>query len=641
MKVFGALLVSLAVLAAAASPAAALVVETPTGPIGYLPLERAPRAGGAALGSTPPKGAEPPLLYHGGPVMHSQTAYAIFWAPSGYSFPSGYRAGIETYLQNVAADSGKPSNVYSVSAQYTDGTGHATYSDSFGGSVTDENAYPTSGTCPTYSGAEAFTACISDKKLEDQVELVVAAQGWPTGLGAEYYVVLPPHAGSCFDAAGTSCFDKQFCAYHSYSEPEEEIYANISYSPGDPFGCGVGEYPNGHENGNVDDTLSGLSHEANESITDPLLSAWFDKKGFENGDECRNSSNDYGTPLGGSSGALFNQAIGAGHYFLQREWSNDVEDCAQRVTPATPAISGPEEAAPEESLFFDGSGSTAGAGGIVSYAWKFGDGSTASGPTASHSYASSGVYTVTLTVKDDGAFSYSTTHEVTVAAPNPQRTLTVVLPGGGSGIVTGSGISCSETCTHKYADGESVTLNAAPSPGSIFSGWSGESCTGTGSCELTMSADREVTATFTGLRVLTVSLDGEGSGSVTGSGISCPATCSHSYPSGESVTLAASPAAGSTFTGWSGAGCGGTGVCSVTMSAAEKVTGTFALVPPIGEDSGGSESQAGPAAPVAVSTPVLAPLVPTRAVKCRKGFRRVRKRGKAVCVKVKKHRKHR
>ena len=62
---------------------------------------------------------------------------------------------------------------------------------------------------------------------------------------------------------------------------------------------------------------------------------------------------------------------------------------------------------------------------------------------------------------------------------------------------------------------------------------------------------------------LTVSLAGSGSGRVTGSGISCPGTCSHSYTAGTTVTLTASAASGSNFSGWSGGVCSGTGTCTV------------------------------------------------------------------------------
>jgi hypothetical protein len=75
---------------------------------------------------------------------------------------------------------------------------------------------------------------------------------------------------------------------------------------------------------------------------------------------------------------------------------------------------------------------------------------------------------------------------------------------------------------------------------------------------------------------LNVSVAGDGSGEVTGSGILCGFICSDSYPSGTAVTLTATPDSSSSFTGWSGGGCSGTGVCVVTMSAAQNVTASFA-----------------------------------------------------------------
>lgn len=53
-------------------------------------------------------------------------------------------------------------------------------------------------------------------------------------------------------------------------------------------------------------------------------------------------------------------------------------------------------------IYFSGAGSYDKDGEIVSYSWSFGDGATATGPEASHSYSEPGHYTVTLTVKDDG-----------------------------------------------------------------------------------------------------------------------------------------------------------------------------------------------------------------------------------------------
>jgi hypothetical protein len=75
---------------------------------------------------------------------------------------------------------------------------------------------------------------------------------------------------------------------------------------------------------------------------------------------------------------------------------------------------------------------------------------------------------------------------------------------------------------------------------------------------------------------LTVSRQGSGAGAVSSSpaGIDCGSTCSASYPMGTTVTLTASPDAGSLFVGWSGA-CSGTAVCTVAMDAARSVTARF------------------------------------------------------------------
>ena len=79
---------------------------------------------------------------------------------------------------------------------------------------------------------------------------------------------------------------------------------------------------------------------------------------------------------------------------------------------------------------------------------------------------------------------------------------------------------------------------------------------------------------------LTVAIAGTGGGTVTSNpaGITCPTTCSATFTSGSSVTLTASPAPGSTFTGWSGGVCsGGAPTCTFTLSAAQTVTATFDL----------------------------------------------------------------
>jgi hypothetical protein len=88
---------------------------------------------------------------------------------------------------------------------------------------------------------------------------------------------------------------------------------------------------------------------------------------------------------------------------------------------------------------------------------------------------------------------------------------------------------------------------------------------------------------------LSVTATGAGSGVVTSTpgGISCGTECSAEYPSGTAVTLAATPADGSIFSGWSGA-CAGQGTCTVTVDGDRSVTATFGLAATLSVALGGS-----------------------------------------------------
>lgn len=93
---------------------------------------------------------------------------------------------------------------------------------------------------------------------------------------------------------------------------------------------------------------------------------------------------------------------------------------------------------------------------------------------------------------------------------------------------------------------------------------------------------------------LTVVKGGTGAGTVTSSpaGISCGGTCAATYADAKIVSLTATPAPGSTFTGWTGSLCSGTGTCSLTMLNDRAVTATFSAAAQAGGGGGGGGSSA-------------------------------------------------
>ncbi len=109
-----------------------------------------------------------------------------------------------------------------------------------------------------------------------------------------------------------------------------------------------------------------------------------------------------------------------------------------------------------------------------------------------------------------GACSGSGSCTVTMAAARSvtarfesDKALTLTKAGRGAGTVSSSpaGITCGSTCAHAFRHGSVVTLSAVASARSRFAGWSG-SCSGPGSCTVTMSAARSVTATFKALCIV-------------------------------------------------------------------------------------------------------------------------------------------
>jgi PKD repeat protein len=117
------------------------------------------------------------------------------------------------------------------------------------------------------------------------------------------------------------------------------------------------------------------------------------------------------------------------------------------VEPNRPPVAAFTSQVTDLSVVFNASGSHDSDGTIASYAWDFGDGSSATGVTASHKYKAAGEYRVTVTVTDDDGATGTTSANVTATDPIlAADTFTRTVAGGwgtaetgGAWTTTGSG----------------------------------------------------------------------------------------------------------------------------------------------------------------------------------------------------------
>jgi uncharacterized repeat protein (TIGR01451 family) len=123
-----------------------------------------------------------------------------------------------------------------------------------------------------------------------------------------------------------------------------------------------------------------------------------------------------------------------------------------------------------------------------------------------------GVITITgLLVDDSALFNTTFTNTATISAANDitpdnnsagtvvrvRARLQVAFDGTGAGAVSSTplAIDCTVDCATSLDQGAVITLTAGPAAGSVFSGWDGD-CAGPNPCALSMTASRNVTATF-------------------------------------------------------------------------------------------------------------------------------------------------
>jgi len=312
---------------------------------------------------------------------------------------------------------------------------------------------------------------------------------------------------------------------------------------------------------------------------------------------------DFGDGSAPASGATPSHTYAAGGTYTVTLTVTD-DQGAVGTSTATVTVTAPRvNAAPTASftsvvdhlaVAVDASTSTDSDGTVASYRWDFGDGTVAAtGPTANHTYAAAGTYTVTLVVTDSEGATGTSTGTVTVApAPPVNVAPTASFTSAATGLAVSTdatastdpdgtvaayawtfgdgGTATGRTAAHTYAAAGTYTVTLTVTDDKGATG------TSTGSVTVAPIPNAAPTASFTtSAKALSVSTDGRAStdsdGTVTAyawdfgdGGTATGSTAAHDYAVGGTYTV--------TLTVTDDKGATATRTSTVTVTAPPVVT---------------------------------------------------------------------
>ena len=260
-----------------------------------------------------PGGGGTGILYHGGPVLQSGTKVAaIYWAASTI-YPGGPTPGttgsgaqdgslIGTFMRGLG---GSP--YFNINSTYTDGAGRAIVN-----SVSYTQFYANN------TGVPSNGQSVSDAQIVSMLQAAFNSGALTFDASTLYNVFT---AGTVNLGGG---FGTQYCAYHTHGTvtiggvARTVLYSAMPYDNAYPSACTAGL---GSANGDpgADAEVNTLGHEIEETTTDMMGNAWYDRRGYENADKCAWT---WGTTYKAANGATVNMKIGGKDFLVQQNWIN-------------------------------------------------------------------------------------------------------------------------------------------------------------------------------------------------------------------------------------------------------------------------------------------------------------------------------
>ncbi len=235
------------------------------------------------------------IFYHGGPLMLGTPKVYYIW------YGDWSKDSTATTLLPFFAGGLSGSAYFQINSTYSDASNISVSGlTAFAGQASDN-----------YSQGTA----LSDAAVQAVVQNAITAGSLPPDPNAVYFVL------TSADVNETSGFCTQYCAWHNHATING---TNIKFGfVGNPARCPTacsgqqGATPNGDLA--TDGMANLIAHEFSESVTDPDLDAWFDRRGYENADKCAWT---FGTTHTASNGSKYNVTLGGYNWLVQQNWVN-------------------------------------------------------------------------------------------------------------------------------------------------------------------------------------------------------------------------------------------------------------------------------------------------------------------------------